>query len=287
MEIQIYNPTQAQPLPPIQWNYEAVKKWVEDGLKAYEGKVYTEDTVAQAKKDRATLNKLVDAIDGKRKEMKKLYLEPFEVFDGQAKGLIETVKKQSAEIDAQVKAFENFRKEEKKAAIVKAYDEMIGDLKELVPYERLHEPKWLNVTTTLTTASTELAGKLDRIVSGLAAIDKLDIDPEIATQVKGAFLKGFDLAAALAEKDKLVKQRDELNRLRTAKIAQEAPKAPTGEITRQETKNAAGAKSTAPVSIPDDTAERYTVVFKVEATAEQLGALKSFLKTNNIKYGRA
>ena len=89
MEIQIYNPTQTQPLPPIQWNYEAVKKWVEDGLKAYEGKVYTEDTVAQAKKDRATLNKLVDAIDGKRKEMKKLYLEPFEVFDGQAKGLID------------------------------------------------------------------------------------------------------------------------------------------------------------------------------------------------------
>ena len=287
MEIQIFNPTQAQPLPPIQWNYEAVKKWVEDGLKAYEGRVYTEDTVAQAKKDRATLNKLVEAIDGKRKEMKKLYLEPFEVFDGQAKGLIETVKKQSAEIDAQVKAFENFQKEKKKAAIVKAYDEMIGDLKELVPYEKLHEPKWLNVSTSLATASTELAGKIDRIISGLAAIDKLDIDPEIATQVKGTFLKGFELAAALAEKDKLEKQRNELNRLKAAKNAQEAPQASKGEIIRQETENSAGAKITAAGSIPDDTAEKYTVIFKVEATAEQLGALKSFLKTNNIKYGRA
>lgn len=287
MQIEIYNPTQAQPLPPINWNYAEVKQWVEDGLAAYKGRVYTEDTVVQAKKDRANLNKLAEAIDGKRREMKALYLKPYEEFEAQAKELVAMIKAQSAEIDAQVKTYDEFRKQEKKGEIVKAYNTMIGDLAELVSYERLHEPKWLNVSTTLTTATTELAGKIDRIVSGLAAIDNLDIDPEIATQVKGVFLKNFDLAVALAEKERIEKQRNELNRLKAAKNGAEAVRNSTNEITRLETENAARVESTANPAISEGAAEKHTVVFKVKATAEQLSALKSFLKTNNIEYGRA
>ena len=67
MEIQVYNPTQAQPLPAVKWNYLEVKQWVEDGLQAYKGRVYTNDTITEAKKDRANLNKLAAAIDAKRK----------------------------------------------------------------------------------------------------------------------------------------------------------------------------------------------------------------------------
>ena len=69
MEIQILTPTQAQPLPPIQWNYQEVKQWISDGLTRYKGVVYTESQIAEAKKDRAQLNKLVQAIEVKRREM--------------------------------------------------------------------------------------------------------------------------------------------------------------------------------------------------------------------------
>ena len=109
MQIEIYNPTQGQPLPTIQWNYPELKQWVEDGLQAYKGVVYTEDMITQAKKDRATLNKLVTAIDTKRKEMKALYLQPYESFEKEAKGLISMIKEVSGEIDAQVKGYEEFQ----------------------------------------------------------------------------------------------------------------------------------------------------------------------------------
>ena len=137
MEIQVYNPTQAQPLPPITWNYLEVKQWVEDGLQAYKGRVYSNDTITEAKKDRANLNKLATAIDAKRKEMKALYLAPYEQFEAEAKELVNMIKTVSAEIDAQVKAYEDFRKQEKQQFIVEQiYKPLIGNLAELVPYER-------------------------------------------------------------------------------------------------------------------------------------------------------
>ena len=110
MQMQIYTPEQGQPLPPIQWNYVELRKEICAGLEKYKGRVYTPETIGSAKADRATLNKLADAIDGKRKEMKKLYLAPYEEFEGQAKELVALIKEQSDAIDAQVKAYEEARK---------------------------------------------------------------------------------------------------------------------------------------------------------------------------------
>lgn len=69
MQIEIYNPEDGQALPPVKWNYDELKQQLTEGLAAYKGRVYTDDTITQAKKDRAALNKLATAIDDKRKDM--------------------------------------------------------------------------------------------------------------------------------------------------------------------------------------------------------------------------
>lgn len=296
MQIEIYTPTQAQPLPPVQWNYAEVKQWIEDGLAAYKGRVYTEDMITAAKKDRAALNKLADAIDTKRKEMKALYLQPYEEFEAQAKELTAMVKEQALAIDTQVKAYDEAKKAEKLEKIkAELYAPMIGKLAELVPYERLHDPKWLNVSTSMSAVSEQLGNKIDRIEAGLSSIDKLDLAPDITEQVKGVFLKNYDLAAALAEKERIEKRREELARYEAAKAevkaaVEEGPqvyeasdpeafaKAKPGDVIQFGGPGCVPAISPAPL---------HTVIFKVEATAEQLSALKNFLKSNNIKYGRA
>lgn len=168
MEIQIFNPTQAQPLPEISWNYAELKQQLEAGLASYKGLAYGDDQIGEAKKDRARLNKLADAIDGKRKEMKSLYLRPYEAFEAQAKELVGMVKATVREIDDQVKAYEAEKKRQKQEAIEAQYQAMIGDLAELVPYSRLHNPKWLNASTGMGAICQELGGKIDRIAAGLA-----------------------------------------------------------------------------------------------------------------------
>ena len=282
MEIQIYNPTQAQPLPPVQWNYDEVKQYVADGLARYKGVIYDDTQIGIAKADRATLNKLAAAIDAKRKEMKALYLEPYAEFEAQAKELTEMVKTQVAEIDAQVKAFENFRKEEKLAQIkAEIYTPMIGSLAVLVPYEKLHNPKWLNVTTSMGAIGEDMARMVEKIEKGLKAIDQLNLEPDIAERVKGVFLRDFDLAAAIDEKDKIFADREKLERYQAAQQAQDTPTA--AHNANAENTQPAEEKPTAPVQQPTADEKIYTVAFRIRVTKAQLDALGAFMKTINIK----
>ena len=280
MEIQIFNPTQAQPLPEISWNYAELKQQLEAGLANYKGLAYSDDQIGEAKKDRAKLNKLADAIDGKRKEMKALYLRPYEAFEAQAKELVGMVKATVREIDDQVKAYEAARKEEKLRAIQEQYRAMIGGLAELAPYERLHNPRWLNATAGMGAICQELGNKIDRITAGLTAIDGLQLPPELAGPVKAIFLRDFDLAAALAEKDRLQRQQEELARYEAVRAAQAnqmppaAPAAPTAPIATQ----------SAPRPEESPTAEGgVTVDFRIRATRVQLQGLKQSMINLGIK----
>lgn len=280
MEIQIFNPTQAQPLPEISWNYAELKQQLEAGLANYKGLAYSDDQIGEAKKDRAKLNKLADAIDGKRKEMKALYLRPYEAFEAQAKELVGMVKATVREIDDQVKAYEAARKEEKLRAIQEQYRAMIGDLAELAPYERLHNPRWLNAAAGMGAICQELGNKIDRITAGLTAIDGLQLPPELAGPVKAIFLRDFDLAAALAEKDRLQRQQEELARYEAVRAAQAnqmppaAPAAPTAPIATQ----------SAPRPEESPTAEEiFTVDFRIRATRVQLQGLKQSMINLGIK----
>ena len=279
MQIEIYNPVHGEALPPIQWNYDEVKQWVGDGLANYKGIVYTPDTITQAKKDRANLNKLVDAIDTKRKEMKAHYLHPYEEFEAQAKELVTMVKTVVAEIDAQVKAYENFKKEEKLGEIKRLYEAMIGDLSALVPYEKLHNPKWLNVTCSVSAITEEMGGKIDRISSGLKSIDTLGLDDDLAGRVKSRFLQDYDLAGALAEKDRIIHEREELERLKAAQTAAQQPKPQAVEYTPVEQEKPIPAQ-TMDVSAEE---EVKTYVFRIDVTDSQLKLLGDFMRANGIR----
>lgn len=283
MEIQVYNPTQAQPLPPITWNYLEVKQWVTDGLQAYKGRVYTNDTITEAKKDRANLNKLAAAIDAKRKEMKALYLAPYEQFEAEAKELVNMIKTVSAEIDAQVKAYEEYRKEEKLAYIKdNIYTPMIGNLAELVPYVKLHNPKWLNVTTSVSEIDAEMGEAIEKIESGLKAIDRLNIEADIAERVKSVFLRDFDLASAIAEKDRIEAERERMARYEAARQA--AQQAQSAVATPQAISAPVEEKQpTQPTPQPTAEEELIEVVFRIRVTKAQLGGLGAYMKANGIK----
>ena len=279
MEIQIYTPTQAQPLPLVEWNYTEVKQWVEDGLARYKGVVYDETQIANAKQDRANLNKLVAAIDTKRKEMKALYLQPYAEFEAQAKELTEIVKIQVAEIDAQVKAFDNFRKEEKLAKIkAEVYAPIVGDLAELIPYDGIHNPKWLNVTTSMASIGEEIARTVEKVTAGLKAIDQLALAPDIAERVKSVFLRNFDLAEAIAEKERILAEREKLERYQAAQSTPTAVEQPSCGNTAP-----AMETITLPAQQPVADEKVYTVEFRIRVTKAQLDALGAFMKANNIK----
>ena len=58
-------------LSPIKFNYEEIKNWVIEKSIEYKSIVYTEDTIENAKTDRATLNKVTKAINDEKIRLKK------------------------------------------------------------------------------------------------------------------------------------------------------------------------------------------------------------------------
>ena len=90
----------------INFNYAEIKQQLEEQMEIYKGMEYTDDTIKEAKTDRATLNKLSKEIDDRRKAVKKEYNKPLDAFESQVKDLLSIIKEPIEIIDSKVKDYE-------------------------------------------------------------------------------------------------------------------------------------------------------------------------------------
>lgn len=88
----------------IVFNFDELKKELAEKITPYKSLAVTEDDLKGAKSDKANLNKLKKALNDKRIEVKKEYMQPLEVFEGQVKELVSIVDEGIVNIDSQVKA---------------------------------------------------------------------------------------------------------------------------------------------------------------------------------------
>lgn len=273
MELKILAPTDGVYALPVQINFEELKRELTVRLENYKDLVFTDLNISEAKDARAKLNKLKDAIENKRKEVKKAYLEPYEAFEKQIKELVALVDAPILAIDKQVKDYEQRKKAEKRAEIEAFYAENVGDLAELLPIERIWNDKWLNATAKMSEICDSINTAIQRTRSDLQTI--ADLKSEFELQIKDTYLRTLDLSSALNEKTRLEEQRRKL-------AEYEAQKAQAVAGANPETTQALKPAQEAATSAEDVV----MIDFRVWATQKQLEALKAFLNSNNIKYGR-
>ncbi len=277
MELKIYSPTEDQFITDIKFNHEEIKQELAVRLEKYRGLVYTEDTIKEAKTDRANLNKFKDAIETRRKEIKKACLKPYEDFESKVKEIVAMIDEPIKAIDDQVKNFEQIKKDEKLTTIKQFFLDKVDDLEKLVSFEKIFNQKWLNVTYKETDIHKEITDLLDRVRSDLEALNALET-PNLM-QLKDFYLKDFDLTATLQEKKRLEEQaariaEHEARMQQEKQVAQES-------VARQQQDVRATEKA-----VKKEQQALLTVDFRIQATREQLAALKQFLNDNGIKYGR-
>lgn len=201
MEFRLINPTEDGFLRVIKWNKEELEAAVRQKIASYENVVYTEDNMKQAKADRAELNKLTKAIEERRKKVKKIINEPYSIFEAELKEILALIQEPVGIIDRQVKAFEDQQKDEKKKSIRKSYDEVIGDLAEVLPFEKVFESRYLNQTYKLATAQADVKAKVEKVRTDLETIDSLE--SKFKLNAKDVYIKTLDLSKALAENKRL------------------------------------------------------------------------------------
>lgn len=220
MEFRLINPTEEGFLREIKWNKEELEAAVRQKIAAYQNVVYTEDNMKQAKADRAELNKLTKAIEDRRKMVKGIIMKPYTAFEGEIKEILELIKEPVNMIDQQVKAFEDQQKEEKKKKILESYEGVIGDLVEVLPFEKVFDSRYLNATYKLDTAQAEVKEKVEKVRTDLETIDSLDSKYKL--NAKDVYIKTLDLSKALAENKRLSDLEEKLEAENRRKAEEEA-----------------------------------------------------------------
>ena len=201
MELKIYNPQEDGFLKEIDWNYEELKTEIQGKVNDYMNLVYTADQVKDAKKDRANLNKFVEALESKRKEIKKQITEPYSAFEKQEKELIGIVNKAITNIDTQIKGYEEATRQEKLEKVKEIYAKTIGGLADVVTFDKIFKDSWLNVSTSFKSITNEITEIRDKVDNDLVVINA-DTSP-YAYEMKEEYLKNFDLTEAVNKKQQL------------------------------------------------------------------------------------
>ena len=170
MELRIYNPQDDGFIQKIEWNFEELKNEITVASEEYAVSVYTDDAIKAAKADRAKLNKFVDAMEAKRKELKKKVMVPYEQFEKEEKELVAIVQRAIDNIDTQVKDYERRQREEKTAKIREFYDDNIHDIERYLPFERVFKPEYANASMTMKSVKDDILKVIQKVDEGLAIL---------------------------------------------------------------------------------------------------------------------
>lgn len=256
----------------IAWNNTELLARVEATLEQYKGVTYDDSQIATAKADRAQLNAFCKALNDERIIIGKVYSAPYEKFKSEVDEVLQKVKSAAAEIDVQVKAFEERKQQEKQSEIIEYFNATVGDFAGLIPYERIHNSKWLNASTTMKSVKADIDAVFENARNALIAIEALQSEDE--ELVKAFYFRTLDLSAALMEDSRLKAERARIAEMKAKQeqAAAEAAKA------AQETPMIEQAEAIAP------SPKMQVVRFQVEGTVEQLKALQRFLRENKIKF---
>ena len=88
LSLVISQPDEGKFLQKIGWNKEQIMNAVAEITKQYTGLTYTEEQMQDAKKDRATLNAMRKDISGRRIQVKKALMAPYEAFEAEVKEVV-------------------------------------------------------------------------------------------------------------------------------------------------------------------------------------------------------
>lgn len=287
MELKIFSPTEDGFIKEIKWNHEQIKAEVAEKVSYYANLVYTDDQIKEAKADRAKLNKFVQALEAKRKEVKKQCMAPYEDFEKKMKEIIAIVNEPIQMIDQQVKGYEDQKKAEKLEKIKEYWQAKEKPF--AIELERVMDARWLNASVSLKSVQGAIDALLDQIEKDLSTLQDL---PEFSFEAVETYKTTLDLGKAIqeghrladiqkrkAEHDARMKAEEE-RRMQEA----EARKKAALEENRQEADSLLRQEEYTDIPEKTQQPDKQWLSFKALLSVDDAMALKSFFESRNIEF---
>ena len=268
----------------------------------YGSLVYTDENIKEAKADRAKLNKFIKVLEDKRKDVKKMMLEPYTQFESQVKELVSIIGEANDNIASQVKVYTEKLREEKREKVKEIYDKAMSvegaeGIAEILTFDRVSKESFLNSSTTFKSIVNEIEDLRDRVRHDLEVINA--DTGEYQFEMKQAYLKNLDMTEAISVKQQFeenARKKAEYEAKREAEMEErkareeaeaqkvvQAGKQVVVEQQPEETQQEVEATKIVEATVTEE--RKFTVSFKVYGTQKQLRELKEFLTSNNIEYG--
>lgn len=255
-----------QKLPEILSNVKELKAFAEEQTRLDRQLVLVTDDDFKAAQSRcADINKVITDIEGKRKQIKRAYMKPYDTLETALKEVTHILSTARENLWSQIQTAENAIKTEKEEKL-RAYWE--NKHCECRAWEQVFNPKWLNKTAKL----KDVFGAMDDIEKQCES-DIATIKSVCDAEVEKAAIYHYKQGATLNETLSYAMQyRAELDREKEAGTSTE-----TKELEVEQPK-------TAMEEAPNE--ETFAVDFRVYVTTGQLAELKKFLIAKGIRYGR-
>lgn len=179
-------------------NYEEMLKEVQYIADFVKMQHVDDESIKESKRLLAECRKVIDNIEDKRKEMKKIMLEPYENFEKKVKTMVEILKEADNFVRDQVKELENNEKEKRR-------DELIGIWKKRVElyefdisleFDDWIEFKYLNKSTTIKKCEESMVNWLEQRKADLETITTLNNSLEVKVEYSR---NGYDLNRAIKD----------------------------------------------------------------------------------------
>lgn len=291
MELKILSPQEGGFVKEIRWNNEELKAEIAEKMQEYKSLAFTEETIKEAKADRAKLNKLRTAFEDERKRIKKLCMAPYDEFEKQVKELIALIDEPIQLIDSQIKEVEQKRRKEKCQKI----EELFAGIgfQTFVTLDKIWDDKWLNASVTLGKIEEQMKSRMYQIGNDFLTIKNL---PEFSFEAMEVYKKTLNLTMAIQEGQRL----SEIQKRKAAYEEEQRRKAAEEAERKKQEKSAKLHQVPAPenpahsvekkqdVEKPEEMAEPKIVKldFRVWGTKDQIMGLRQYLIDNKIKFGK-
>jgi hypothetical protein len=156
-----------------------------------------DDNLQTSKKLLAAVNKQVKELEDRRIKIKRLMLEPYQVFEEQVKEIVGVVKEADETVRQQVKMLEENEREMKKETLNNLFERRMNHynfLRDFFHFKDFLQPKHLNKTTSIKQVEDEMVVFLEKLAKDIKVIETM---PN-AEALLGAYVDSKDLTAAIS-----------------------------------------------------------------------------------------
>lgn len=263
----------------INANFDEMKEALTEFAKPYKSVIVSEDAIGIAKADRARIRAVSKHIDDYRKMIKNVYSEPLKAFEAKCKELTGICDEASSNIDTQVKAYEERRKEEKLFLLHEYFEGVQKTMShgEYITWEQVENPKWGNVTYSMDMARKDIETACSQVDKEVQEV--IDLSSEFQLALLDNYKKTHDIFGTFQMQERLASQKmreEQKQRELEAQYKEQRAQKIADDI-----KNQSNPK---PQEVGTQTDQLFMATVRVVGTATEISSLQSLLRNLKVKH---